>query len=432
MSQTSTEGPLRDLVLNSGAHHDGSGLYVSDPYPSPGEVVTLRLRVGAELAATAVFVRTTVDGDQRFVECVRGGEGTDVDWWSASVAMRNTCLGYRFLIATPCGARTLNASGLHAREVTDGHDFRLTLDPAPPRWASDAVFYEIFLDRFARSDAADLAALPLPGWAVGTPWTQQVAHGTRNRVLQLYRGDLRGVVDHLDHLQDLGVTAIYLTPFFPGSSNHRYDASTFEHVDPLLGGDAALKDLTAAAHDRNLRVLGDLTLNHTGSTHQWFRAASKDEGCTEAGYYLFSRYPDRYEAFGDEPSMPKLDHRSPDLRRHLFDGKDSVAFRYLFDFGLDGWRIDVAQSAGLRPEPGHRTGHRGDRTRSTTRRIRGGRAPVRRQHCPGWRHLAWCDGLRRVHPAGVVLARGERHRPLLGSPGRPRPVHRGRDGPGDG
>ena len=81
---------------------------------------------------------------------------------------------------------------------------------------------------------------------------------------------------------------IYLTPFFPASSSHRYDATTFDRVDPLLGGDEALVALTRAAHARGIRMVGDLTLNHTGDGHEWFLAAQAEpERRSERAFYYF-------------------------------------------------------------------------------------------------------------------------------------------------
>lgn len=329
------------LTIFSGAHHDGSALYVSNPYPTVGQIVQLRVRVGADLAVRGVHVRTTLDGDQHFIRCTRQGLS---EWWVAAVRVSNLRLGYRFLIDAAAGAVTLNASGLHEHEVTDAQDFRITTDPAPPEWARQAVFYEIFPDRFARASTAP--GEPLPEWAVPAEWGDEVAAGTPEGVLQVYRGDLDGVREHLDHLVAVGISAIYLTPVFPGMSNHRYDASTFERVDPLLGGDRALQELVDEAHERGLRVIGDLTLNHTGDNHEWFTAAQVDSSSVEAGFYIFAGHPHRYATFAGVESMPKLDHGSVELRRRLFEGPDSVVDRYLRQPGLDGWRIDVAQSAG--------------------------------------------------------------------------------------
>jgi alpha-glucosidase len=127
---------------------------------------------------------------------------------------------------------------------------------------------------------------------------------------------------------------VYLTPFFPAGSTHRYDASSFERVDPLLGGDAGLRTLTEAAHARGIRVLGDLTLNHTGVTHEWFEH--------ERDFYFFDEsLPHGYATWLGVPSLPKLDWRSPGLHARM----GSVIRKWL-DAGLDGWRIDVANMTG--------------------------------------------------------------------------------------
>ncbi|MFC3689921.1 alpha-amylase family glycosyl hydrolase [Aquipuribacter hungaricus] len=147
---------------------------------------------------------------------------------------------------------------------------------------------------------------------------------------------------------------LYLTPVFPARSNHRYDASSFDEVDPLLGGDAALASLVAAAHRAGIRVMGDLTTNHTGAGHAWFRAAQADPGSAEAGFYYFTEHPDAYESWFGVPSLPKLDHGSPSLRRRLVEGPGSVVARWLEGpDGLDGWRIDVANMTGRKAGDDH-------------------------------------------------------------------------------
>jgi alpha-glucosidase len=164
---------------------------------------------------------------------------------------------------------------------------------------------------------------------------------------QLYGGDLPGIAQRLDHLLHLGVDGVYLTPVFPSIQNHRYAASSFDEVDPFLGGDEGLAALSAALHDHGLRLLGDLTLNHSGSTHPWFRAAQADPDSVEAGFYVFDEHPHRYQAWHGVPTLPKFDHRDPELRRRLYEGPTSVAARYLgAPFHLDGWRIDAANMAG--------------------------------------------------------------------------------------
>jgi alpha-glucosidase len=165
---------------------------------------------------------------------------------------------------------------------------------------------------------------------------------------QLYGGDLDGIVERLDHLAELGVNALYLTPFFPGASNHRYNAASFEEVDPLLGGDKALARLSQEVHARGWRLLGDLTTNHCGDTHPWFRRALEDAGSPEREFFYFPGPQDNtYESWLGHSSLPKFRFSSAELRRRLLAGPGSIAGRWLRPpFDLDGWRVDVANMTG--------------------------------------------------------------------------------------
>ncbi len=164
---------------------------------------------------------------------------------------------------------------------------------------------------------------------------------------QMYGGDLDGITAQLDHLIALGIGGVYLTPVFPGGSNHRYDASTFSHVDPVLGGDDALVRLSSAAERAGLKVMTDLTLNHTGDRHEWFQAAKDDAASEEAGFYFFIDHPDSYQSWLGIDSLPKLDHRSAEMRRRYYEGAESHLAQYLREpFNMAGWRIDVANMTG--------------------------------------------------------------------------------------
>jgi alpha-glucosidase len=118
-------------------------------------------------------------------------------------------------------------------------------------------------------------------------------------------------------------------------------------VDPLLGGDEALARLAAAAHARGIRLMGDLTTNHCGNTHEWFLAAQADPNAPEASFFFFTDHPHQYDAWWGMKEMPIFDHRSAELRRRLYDGPDSVVARWLGPHALDAWRIDVANMTGI-------------------------------------------------------------------------------------
>ena len=136
--------------------------------------------------------------------------------------------------------------------------------------------------------------------------------------VQWYGGDLDGIAAHLDHLERLSASLLYVTPVFEGRSVHRYDAVTFDRVDPTLGGDPAWRRLIDAAHARGIRIVGDLTLNHTGVGHEWFRRAQADASSPEAAFYYFDEHPDEYQSWWGIKSLPKLDHRNAELARRLY------------------------------------------------------------------------------------------------------------------
>jgi alpha-glucosidase len=333
-------------------HHDGSVLCVPESAPRLGERFAVRVLVPRDAAgaagADAVNVRVVRDGEPAWTALEPEADAPGGRWWRAELTAVNPVTRYRFLLTGPPGSTAgayswLNGTGQHLRDVTDAADFRVVARPAVPDWVADAVVYQVFPDRFARSAGAD--ARPLPSWARAAGWDEPVIHHGPDTGRQLYGGDLQGIAERLDHLVDLGVTVLYLTPFFPARSNHRYDASSFDTVDPVLGGDEGLAVLLEAAHSRGLRVVGDLTTNHTGDAHEWFLAAVADPQAPEAAYYFFDEHPRRYASWLGVASLPKLDQSSASLRERLYDGPSSVVARWL-EAGLDGWRIDVANMTG--------------------------------------------------------------------------------------
>lgn len=324
-------------------HHDGSHLHVSASTIVLGDVVHVRVRVPEGSAVAAVKVRSNPDREPRFDTAAVIATVDGWDWWQVPVEVANPVHRYRFVLIGDDGRQQwLNATGVHQTEPADAEDFRLVVGSPAPGWATRGVMYEVFPDRFARSRAA--MERELPAWAIGASWNDPVDPEQPGRSQQLYGGDLDGVAERLDHLSRLGVTILYLTPFFPARSNHRYDALSFDQVDPLLGGDEALIGLVRRAHRRGIRVIGDLTTNHSGDAHEWFRAARHHPEAPEGDFYVWTDdRNDGYESWLGVPSLPKFDWRSAELRRRFIEGPDSVVAKWLASpFELDGWRIDVA------------------------------------------------------------------------------------------
>ena len=322
-------------TLLADPHHDGSEQYVLEAPAELGDEAVVRVRAPRD-AAERVFLRYVRDGQPQTREAVRDEESGDETWWLARFPVENPTIRYRWLLTGgDLGHAWLNGFGLSAHDLPTSDDFVLGVGSAGPDWHLGSVVYEIFPDRFASSGAAREA----PEWAVPREWGSLPTGRGRATPFELYGGDLGGIEQRLDYLEDLGVNALYLTPFFPARSTHRYDATTFAHVDPLLGGDEALDSLVRAAHGRGMRILGDLTLNHTGSGHEWFVAAREDPAAPERDFYFFDdALPHGYAAWMNIRTLPKLDWRSAELRRRMAG--------VLTSFGLDGWRIDVANMTG--------------------------------------------------------------------------------------
>ena len=236
----------------------------------------------------------------------------------------------------------------YATRNTRRQDKNMTI--TTPEWVKDAVFYQIFPDRFATSTRVSKPS-NLEAW--DTPPT----------VFGFKGGDLLGVAEKLDYLQDLGITAIYFTPVFASTANHRYHTFDYFSVDPILGGNAALRQLLDQAHARDIRVVLDGVFNHASrGFYQFNHALENGAASPYLDWFYFNdewlkagrsldAYPRKhlkgyggeasleqlgYKAWWDMPALPKLNTNTPAVREFIFD----VA-KFWIDFGIDGWRLDV-------------------------------------------------------------------------------------------
>jgi glycosidase len=221
-----------------------------------------------------------------------------------------------------------------------------------PEWVKDAVFYQIFPDRFAKSERIPKQGLNLEPWD-----SAPTVYGFKG-------GDLLGVAEHLDYLQDLGITAIYFNPIFASAANHRYHTYDYYNVDPLLGGNEAFRQFLDAAHVRGIRIVLDGVFNHA-SRGFWQFHHTLENGASSpyvdwfyfdhdrlVGKKNFGAYPTAeegkalqrqgslkaigYQAWWDLPALPKFNTNTPAVREFIY----SVA-EYWIRFGIDGWRLDV-------------------------------------------------------------------------------------------
>ena len=291
------------------------------------------------------MVRMYHDGEPRIFELKKAKSDQYESWYQVSVKILNIQNYYRFVFIGNGKYEWLNARGVFDHDVHSNNDFQLVATPANPNWIKSAVFYQIFPDRFAKSGKIDIT----PDWAYPREWNLLPRGRGKFTGQELYGGDLYGVQEHLDHITDLGVNGIYFTPIFPSRSNHRYDATSFDHVDPVLGGDKAFQSLIKVAKKKGIRILGDLTSNHCGVGHDWLIKAKKDKKSKERTYFFWDRSIKwGYVGWYGLESLPKLNYASKALRKAVYEGPNSIVKKWLSPkFGMAGWRIDVGNMTGV-------------------------------------------------------------------------------------
>lgn len=208
-----------------------------------------------------------------------------------------------------------------------------------PEWVKHAVFYQIFPDRFSRSTrTVHQRGIEFKPW--GTPPEEQGFQG----------GDLLGIVDRLDYLSALGITALYLNPVFSSAANHRYHTFDYYQVDPILGGEKALRELLDQAHRRGMRVVLDAVFNH-GSRGFWafHHILEVGENSPYLDWFHIHGWPLRpyssdehnppnYDAWWGIPDLPKFNFDNEGVRDYFLE-----VSQHWINFGIDGWRIDVPE-----------------------------------------------------------------------------------------
>lgn len=206
-----------------------------------------------------------------------------------------------------------------------------------PDWVKNAVFYQIFPDRFARSSTSQAGL-----WQSNNlePWDSKPTY-------EGYKGgDLWGVIEKLDYLQDLGINAIYLTPIFQSASNHRYHTHDYYQVDPMLGGNRALDALIKSAHQRKIKVVLDGVFNHASRGFFFFNDILENGPHSpwldwfKIEKWPLSAYdgakPANYNSWVGNRALPQFNHANPQVKEYIMQVAE-----YWLEQGIDGWRLDV-------------------------------------------------------------------------------------------
>jgi glycosidase len=296
--------------------------------PRPGEDITLELSIGPGHACDQAWIYWTNDGSDPSGKSGVGANGQAVSMETSGVEWDTLLWGYiqRFRAVIPGQPSGTIIRYFLSGITPDGTEIQaddgtiyacyIANDPIPS-WSQDAIIYQIFVDRFYPGEGNDWLSPQSPAG--------------------FYGGTLRGILEKLDYLSELGVNVLWLTPIFPSPSHHGYDATDLFDIEPRLGTKQDLRNLVDESHQRNLRIILDLVPNHVSYLHPSFQSAISDKKSPFHNWYTFTDWPEKYRSFFDVPELPQLNLRDPSARQHVLG---AVAF--WLDFGVDGYRVDYA------------------------------------------------------------------------------------------
>ncbi|EGD29740.1 neopullulanase [Streptococcus sanguinis SK72] len=271
------------------------------------------------------------------------------DYWQVAVSVRFARLQYLFELKDKVGQSILYgdkgfADNSPENLVLEGNGFKLPyiheIDGCQvPDWVSKTVWYQIFPERFANGNA-ELS----PEGALD--WDSSI----RPKSSDFFGGDLQGIIEHLDYLQDLGITGLYLCPIFESPSNHKYNTTDYFEVDRHFGDKETFRQLVEQAHLRGMKVMLDAVFNHMGDqSSQWQDVLKHGEKSAYKDWFHIQEFPvtnDKlvnpkelpYHTFAFASYMPKLNTANPEVKDYLL----SVATYWIEHFDIDAWRLDVA------------------------------------------------------------------------------------------
>ena len=381
-------------VLNSKAlFSDTTGEYVTPEEPMPGENVTVRFRTAKNNVDFVFFV---CKGQRCLMEKTRTTE--EFDYYSYTFPVGEEKVSYYFEIQTGRLKAYFDVRGA-IQEINEYYDFVILPGFKTPDWAKGAVMYQIYVDRFCNGDTTNdvqNGEYCYIGEQVRKvdDWGRYPASMD---VREFYGGDLQGVLDKMDYLQELGVEVIYFNPLFVSPSNHKYDIQDYDYIDPHFGkivdergellpeghkenrkaskyinrvtnkanleaSNQLFAKVVEEAHRRGMRVILDGVFNHCGSFNKWMdreRIYENAEGY-EKGAYVSADSPYRsffdfhdqnawpyngsYDGWWGHDTLPKLNYEAS---QELFDYVLRIGQKWVSaPYNVDGWRLDVAADLG--------------------------------------------------------------------------------------
>lgn len=391
---------MRPIFNKQAVFSDETEQYRTPLEPKPGDKVTIRIRTLKNNVDGAYLISGAMRRELTLEESTEG-----FDYYSTAIEVGNEIIRYYFELQIDKTKCFYNQLGV-TRDLQEHHSFVISPGFTTPKWARGAVMYQIFVDRFYNGDKTN--DVETREYSYINDYSVKVEDWNKPPavmgVREFYGGDLQGVIDKLDYLQDLGVEVLYLNPIFVSPSNHKYDIQDYDYVDPHYGkivtdggellwegdhensrasryirrvtnrenleaGNQLLIELVEELHRRGMRLILDGVFNHCGSFNKWLdreRIYESQEGYDKGAYvdkdspyhtfFKFNNehdwpYNEFYDGWWGHKTLPKLNYeQSPKLVEDIL----RIAKKWVSPpFNVDGWRLDVAADLGYCQEYNH-------------------------------------------------------------------------------
>ncbi len=390
---------MKPLLDKKALFSDMTGDYLDPPEPSAYDEVTIKFRTKKNNVDKVYLVC----GNEKYL-MLKTETDSFFDYYSQQIQLEGREIHYYFEIYAGKMSCYFNYRGVQKEAVREC-DFRLIPGYKTPEWAKGAVMYQIYVDRFYNGDPKnDVLTDEYRYIGANTvkveDWNKYPdAMGVR----EFYGGDLQGVLDKMDYLQDLGIDVIYFNPLFVSPSNHKYDIQDYDYIDPHIGrivmdegellqpgqenrfatryinrvsnkanleaSNELFAEVVKEAHRRGIKVILDGVFNHCGSFNKWMdreriyenaegyeKGAYVEESSPYHNYFAFHHqaawpYNHNYDGWWGHDTLPKLNYEGS---KDLFEYIMHIARKWVSPpYNVDGWRLDVAADLGHSPEYNH-------------------------------------------------------------------------------
>lgn len=390
---------MKPLLDKKALFSDMTGDYLDPPEPSAYDEVTIKFRTKKNNVDKVYLVC----GNEKYL-MLKTETDSFFDYYSQQIQLEGREIHYYFEIYAGKMSCYFNYRGVQKEAVREC-DFRLIPGYKMPEWAKGAVMYQIYVDRFYNGDPKnDVLTDEYRYIGANTvkveDWNKYPdAMGVR----EFYGGDLQGVLDKMDYLQDLGIDVIYFNPLFVSPSNHKYDIQDYDYIDPHFGkivmdegellqpgqenrfatryinrvsnkanleaSNELFAEVVKEAHRRGIKVILDGVFNHCGSFNKWMdreriyenaegyeKGAYVEESSPYHNYFAFHHqaawpYNHNYDGWWGHDTLPKLNYEGS---KDLFEYIMHIARKWVSPpYNVDGWRLDVAADLGHSPEYNH-------------------------------------------------------------------------------